>query len=370
MSLIIFIAASILLCSFHIYMKNKEASKTLVFICGLWLCFMFSLISSNQPIIPESDMAGYLNTIQSYKHLSLEEYLSVLRYEFGFTLIMYLFSALSSTSAFVFVIPLIQSLVFLLIVNSIFKPKTSILVMYLFVTYFVSYNASINVLRQGIAMPIFVFAYVMYINKRYYWFVLFSLLATLFHNTVLIMFIPILIMHFRINIVTCAIVYLFSMLLSFLNLNEWLIRPLMDLSGVSDSYFYIVNDDSLYDFYQVGFRFDFLLFTALPLSLYFLIRKIYGSDYFSNSTNQWFSFYIILGTVAQLLTFIPFVDRIYMYSWYLFPILLGMIVSDLYNNRHKTDTLVSSVKYIELSGVFSIVLYSSAFVMGIYRCVY
>ena len=71
---------------------------------------------------------------------------------------------------------------------------------------------------------------------------------------------------------------------------------------------------------------DFLIFSMVPILLmgYFEFRSGFDREW-----NSIFVAYIVLNSVANALSFIPYSDRIYSFSWLLIPIIITVLYRHL-----------------------------------------
>lgn len=217
--------------------------------------------------------------------------------------------------------------VFLAAIRRLVRPVEVLVVLmcYTAFPYFVAYGA--NGLRQGLALVFLLMAYVQIRQGlRAGWWWLF--LAPLWHSGAWLA-VAVTVAHQ----VMCRFVvsprrrwalvlstFLVSVLLSFTGLNESLMRQLptfVDLKQTQEIYF----TDAVDVGYRAGFRFDFMLFSLLPL-LTALLLRVRHSTFSYTGPGWWLSLYLSLNVVYQLFAFAPFADRFAGFSWFLLPLVI------------------------------------------------
>lgn len=105
--------------------------------------------------------------------------------------------------------------------------------------------------------------------------------------------------------------------------------------------------------YITGFRWQFALFSFLPIVIYILLNKFFNLAY----SNQILSIYIWMNGLGLLFNFLPFYDRFLIPSWMLLPFLMTNYVSDiLLSSKSRTSKTVMILLVLSITALaFSVV---------------
>jgi len=236
-----------------------------------------------------------------------------------------------------------------------------LLICYSAFPYFVAYGAS--GLRHGLALVFLLMAFVCFQqNRRTAW--VWLLLAPLWHSgawlAVAVTFMHWLLCRFsykewlRWSLVMLAL--LLSIILSASGLNEPLLSQLPDYVDLQKSHDIYFTDAARYG-YRSGFRWDFLLFSLLPLGTGLLFRKTAATFRYSGS-GWWLSLYLSLNCIYHLFSFAPFTDRFAVFSWFLMPLVVFLQIRE--TNRKNLMTLF--VAAICLVNVVMLQFYTGNFI--------
>lgn len=183
------------------------------------------------------------------------------------------------------------------------------------------WNSQLNVIRIGIAIPIFfVGSYFLYLNKLLKA-LLFFIASILFHFS-MIMFIPFI---FLVYLSEKRIIIIFILLSIFYlsGLCEIVFNIIADNLSAVKSFKYYLNNATNERGYKNGVRFDFYIFTLFFFLLSLKVRK------YSKSSNYIFKLYTVLAFPFLIIGFINFSDRIIMISWSLIPILSALFFTKI-----------------------------------------
>jgi hypothetical protein len=146
-----------------------------------------------------------------------------------------------------------------------------------------------------------------------------------FHSSSLIYLVPALILivnpKFEIN------KYLVIWCLSILIGASEILSSVGDIFLIDTDYSHYLST-SFGQSYQSGIRLDFILFSIIPLLLYFYIAN---KKLVNVKCTELLKAYLILNSIANMISFIPYSDRVYVYSWLLIPVYVSSIFKYLPN---------------------------------------
>lgn len=288
-----------------------EKADSVNFCLSLILAFFFVFVVSGRSFYHTGDTQTYLTLYRNVGLYSFSEIGEYFRVEYGFLVLTKLINFFGfSERGYLVVVSLIQAALWLICLNRYLSSAKVLLALFFFISFFVSYNAGANVLRQGISIPIAFIAGSFFIKRNYLTSLAIFYIATIFHTTSLIV-----LLSFIVSVRCIAIRYYFLMfllltLLSYLNLFSGFITM---VPGLSDSYSHILNATEKYD---VGFRYGFWVFTTIPLVLYFFLTKAGKED-----NDLLFKIYLTFSSIFTIAFAIPYSDRFGLYAW-LFMIVL------------------------------------------------
>ncbi len=189
-------------------------------------------------------------------------------------------------------------------------------------------------MKQALAMGLLMQSYIaFYHQKRSAWLWLGA--APLVHSGALLVY-PFVITHlltwrpsfgYRRAIVFSLLLLSASIFLSMAGLTKTFMQPLQAAVPLSDNYEIYFQDASSFN-YRAGFRWDFTIFSILPLMVAFWLRRR-GNRLSLMVSGWWLNLYILLITIYQLFSFAPFADRFAGFGWNLVPLILMVMVTDI-----------------------------------------
>lgn len=220
---------------------------------------------------------------------------------------------------------------------------TVVIFLYSVYPYFVFYIAS--GMKQAIALAFLLFGYIaLSRNNKSGW--LWIGVAIGFHSGASLV-VPFVVLHklmwnawfgysnaLRFS-VTLFVVSLFA---SLTGLNEAFLIPLQDYFVVSERYAIYFSDASELS-YRSGFRVDFTAFSLLPLIAAVFLRSK-GNGLTLGVSGWWLNLYILLACIYQLFAFAPFADRFAVFSWYLTPLILVIMLAEIGRRRELQVTVL------------------------------
>jgi hypothetical protein len=293
----------------------------------------------------QGDTETYLRVFNNITYTTYENMNELFRLEYGFLLLTKLLNEANLNSrAYLFTIALIQVVLWVLCYKSYLDKQKLLLAIFLFISFFVSYNLGSNVMRQGIAIPISFLGMRLYFLKKYNLAILCFVIAYSFHHTSLLITIAVLLSYPSIRIKWYFIAFFILTFISGLNLSGPIIQL---IPGLEADYSHILNATENYD---VGFRLDFWLLTSFPLILFCLLNEA-GKQ----KVDITFKAYLILASIFIIAFNIPYSDRIGMYPWMLMTILIPMFIG---NYKYKIlNSNVIAVIIIFIVGSLSLAIF-------------
>lgn len=202
--------------------------------------------------------------------------------------------------------------------SNVFKPYLILTLIWFSFPFF--YSITLNVLRQGLAFVFVIYAIdVRLQNKRVLPYIL-LLAGVLFHYATLLYIIGFIAVDACIKSRHILLIWLVMILMSFLGLmDKFILFILKNLVGL-DPYFSTYLNSSIDDNYLTGFRFDFLIFSAIPVFYYHAIKRFGGVD---EEISLIFKLYLSMNIIYWCFTDFPFNDRFAIASWLLMPLLIN-----------------------------------------------
>lgn len=248
--------------------------------------------------------------------------------EFLFNLIALLFRGLDL--GFNFFLLLISSFFYIFLYKSlkIYSEiyKSNLLIsFFICISFFFFLSTSINIIRQGLSLVFLMLAFSFWIKRgggqKIIFLILFSLAL---HSTSLI---PVLIFLFCTFILKFKVIYLFilfyfvSILLAYLDFGLLNISPLfLEFLGQERRVGYLSDDGA--EFYEVGFKPQFVIFNTLFLFLFLYIRENILDFYLKDKYSILLGYYIISSIIFFMAFDIAFSDRWGLFSWLSIPFLV------------------------------------------------
>lgn len=171
-----------------------------------------------------------------------------------------------------------------------------------------------NTLRAGFAIAFIMFGLV---SEKKFWKLLFMLSAVMLHRS---MIIPILGYFFAVFVKKDRVFYLIWIVCLILSLANFNLNPLIENLGFLDerveSYGETLNS-SMLSSYKMGFRWDFLIYSIIPMliSVYNIKKHSIEDTVLSRLLNM----YIFVNAIWLLVIRISYSDRLAYLSWFLIP---------------------------------------------------
>lgn len=213
------------------------------------------------------------------------------------------------------------------------------------VTAFSFWGYGTNGIRNGLATSILLLAFSFY-NKKWKAILLF-ILATGMHKSVMLPVLAAVVAYFYHNTKTYTYIWLLCIVAS-LVLSDSLTSLFSGFSIIDDDRFsaYLNNDEYADSFSSTGFRWDFLLYSMVPIIMgwYVVVKRNKYDSIYSLLLNT----YIISNAFWILIIRTSFSNRFAYLSWFLYPLILiyPVIKFDLWNKQYSKSGIVVLLHFI------------------------
>lgn len=330
----------------------------IAFVTIVTFIWLWSVICFREPA---GDPFRYMLDFRTIQQLGLADLPRYERSPIGFTLLNWLCGRLTSQSWFFFSCIYLLCLVPLYHALRLFLGKingTVALMLYSMYPFYINYLAS--GFKQGIATGLVLVGIARVLRGEKAGF-LWLLAATWFHGSAWMCVAAVggwvLLRMFSLTRVI-PIILLTSLVLGACGLSQPLVEatlpePILDALGFS-SYFdkdFQESSEFLNENIKLGFRWDFAIFTLLPLMLWYANRRV------STGLGGLIGIYALLASLYFMMSFVPYADRIAGFAWALLPIIILKITLDFRRELFSRGVVV---------GIFATYPLLMAFYMGKY----
>lgn len=224
------------------------------------------------------------------------------------------------------------------------SPRHTFLLMLMFTTYFLFWANGVNGIRIGVASSWFLLG-VTYKDKKSIQILLFAL-AVSFHLSIILPVIAYVLTFFYTNSKAYFVTWFTSIGLSLLLGGFW--EKLFAGFDVGDERFsvYLTSQSDADVFAYTGFRWDFLLYSSIPVVLgaFYLYKKNFNDKFYSQILNT----YLIANSFWILVIRSNFSNRFASLSWFLIPIiiLLPLLKDRLLQNQESKIGLMLFFSFV------------------------
>lgn len=234
-----------------------------------------------------------------------------------FKVLVFLSSRFQSYAIFLFTVSIIINFSLYFFVRKVTRNDKygSSLILFLTIASMFSFSSiQFNIIRNGISIGFFLIGFSYLFDKHWGKFILFSTIAFLFHHSILM---PVLLasvaMLKRIPLWAYLVYYFVAVGISLGGYGIHSIPFWQDL-GLDKLAGYISLTETRY---RVGFRWDFFLYNTFFLVVFLVLRRN-GSQVYLGLLK----YFVLTSGLFFLSFYIPFSDRIGVYSWIAVPVLL------------------------------------------------
>lgn len=285
------------------------------------------------PMVIYDDKSNYLNlfrTISFEKALDLKDK--------GFGLYVYLTRSLFSNENLFFILTaFIYVLGYWIFALKTFSKKyVFVFLLMVFVSFgFTGYG--VNTIRAGFGMGMLLIAFSNRENKILFF--LFGILAVSSHKSMVLPFAFFILSQYVNRPKLYLRIWLLALIISFVNvafITTFLQENLFSFDDRAAGYF----DETKALHYKKGFRWDFVVYSALPIliSFYYLFKLKLNDKFY----NQLFNTYLLTNAIWLLVIRMAFTDRVAYLSWFLIPflVLYPLLKYNLPINQRKGVALI------------------------------
>lgn len=310
-----YIALFILAISVLVISKGEVDNKVSLFIGAIIIGFYVIFVASRNEDHP-GDTFVYLRIFDFVSNN--RNFLDGFRVEPGILVVNKIISFFThSHRDYLIAIALLQSFLWLLLFSLFLKKSEIIVAVFTFISMFMFYNLGMNVLRQGIAIPLALIAILTMHNRKIVLGGLVFLLSLFFHKSVIILLFCYMLTKANLKARITITVWVAFSLLSFLGFLDFI----KDFISVGDDYSHLTTEYAM-DKYKTGFRLDFWVFSFL-----FLVIAWWGvKESKSTKAKLVFDMYVYSNIIFIILFSIPYSDRIGLFSWCLIPFILSQVI--------------------------------------------
>ena len=310
----------LLIILFTIYQLNSgkykgQAKRNSVFIFTLLTLFFIGLRPYNVPGVGHY-FGDTINYYHSFLRLSSGEHLKDSN-DYGFNLLTRFCAENMSAQAYFFILTVLYILPLYFACKRLSFDYTFLLFLAITAS-FLFWSSAVNGIRIGIATSFFLLA-ITFKDKKWLMFLL-LMVAISFHKSILLPVIALIISWYYTNSKVYIAIWFASIILSLLFQGFWeIFFASLNLGDKRfDSYLTTKVDATVFAY--TGFRWDFLIYSFIPVILgsYYIFKKQYRTELYS----QLFNTYLLTNSFWILIIRSNFSNRFASLSWFIIPILL------------------------------------------------
>lgn len=260
------------------------------------------------------DTTTYARTFADYQLSALSE-IKLVNDDYLFSMLMFYSSKIMNVNWFFFILAVIYIFSSLWALRRIF-PNNVWVAFILFIGAFSFFAYGTNGLRNGIATSLFLLG-LSYANKKWLALIV-MIIAVGMHKTMMLPLFAFICSLFYRNSKFYLILWLITIPVSLLSGGFW--ENLFGGLGFDDRLSFMTTEADAAEFSHVGFRWDFLLYSSVPIAVgyYVLFRRQISSVFYSYLLNT----YIISNAFWILVISANFSNRFAYLSWFLYPVVL------------------------------------------------
>lgn len=296
--------------------KPETTSKYSSAITTLLLIFCVLFIGWRDWRVQEVfvDSVRYGQAYLTFDHSSSEDVKDI-----GFYTLQYLCKSIGISVELFFVVCALLYLIPKIKTVKELSPRYSFILLLAMMTSLGFYSYGVNAVRAGIATSFMLLSFVKY--KKIRTFCIYAVLAVLFHKSVVLPLAAFICARiYNKDIKRYIFIWLFAVPLSFVvkGLVSDFILGFDFLNDRAEGYLIGEADASMFS--HVGFRYDFVMFSTVPLLVgwYFIVKKKFDDNFYRII----FCTYSLANAAWILINSVPFSDRFAYLSWFMMPIII------------------------------------------------
>lgn len=203
--------------------------------------------------------------------------------------------------------------------SELFKPYILLTLVWLSYPFF--YSITLNVIRQGLAFVFVIYAIDAKLQQKKYAAYFLLLLGATFHYATLLYAISFFLLALKVTTKRMVLLWFACTICAGIGLTQEFISWLLSALLSGSSYFMSYIDSSVNNEYDLGFRFHFVVFSALPIAYYYLTQQFVAEE---QENTFVFRLYLAMNTLYLFTTSLPYSDRFALASWLLIPFMINL----------------------------------------------
>ena len=238
--------------------------------------------------------------------------------DLGFSVLMYICKCLGVPVRLFLIICASIYIIPLVFVSRKLSSKYAYLIMIMFVTGFSFFNSGANIMRNGMALSLLWLSFINY--KKILPFSIYGICALLMHKSIILPLSAFILARLYTNHKLYMLIWLLAIPLSFV-VKDLVSEIILSIDYVDDrAEYYFTHEASLDQFSKVGFRYDFLIYGAVPIMVggYFIFIKEFKDQFY----NLLYATYLTANAGWIVINEVPFSSRFAILSWFLLPLLI------------------------------------------------
>ncbi|MFK5879321.1 MAG: EpsG family protein [Flavobacteriaceae bacterium] len=223
------------------------------------------------------------------------------------------------------------------------KKGSSLILFLTLASSFSFLSIEVNIIRNGLSICFILFGIYSVLEKKYKNFVIYAIVAYLFHRTAIIPIVVILIIKLfeRVQIKYYLIFYVLAILGSLAGFGFHAISFLSQIGGDDMAALSYSGDTT----YRIGFRPDFVAYNTFFLFLFLKFST-------KNTTDSFLIKYYILSSVIFFFNFyIPQSDRFGLFGWVVIPLLLFNTINEKFPKRKIYISTIIVISYFVINNI-------------------
>ncbi|NMP16515.1 EpsG family protein [Thalassotalea sp. Y01] len=329
--------------------RNAQTKENLVWIKYIISVLLWMIITVMVGARPESvgaDTWVYMWRFETEvsQGVGFWEFLSLSKYNPLFNTITWSSFQLNlSSSGYIFIITLLISGLFFVFGRKLFRRSESIIYFVLMLSFPFFYSVTGNVIRAGLAIGCALISFEHFRRGQLKLFLTWATFSLLFHGTGILAFVPLIIEKLKLKTRLLTVLWLSTIFIG--HFTSWFsYLPELPMFAYEKAHRYLIAGEENIE--STGFRFDFLLFSLIPIILYWFIRQ-----FETDRAEKWKPYlyylhiYMVLNSVYNLFSTANYSDRFALSSWILIPVLISLYFNNTHQSHRKLLVMLSAVTF-------------------------
>lgn len=308
-------------------LHSRKRTMWIVFVY-MWL---FIIVVGLRPLVGcFGDMRAYTWSFESILLKPSLASVLTLNNEWVFSALAYILGKIGGFHLIFFTVTLLYVLIYFLAICRFFKYRRDIVLLFLF-GFFSFFSYATNTIRAGLAMAIVLLAFTYLINLNRHnikplliglslCFIAFGVHRSSVLPVVSFFLGMTILKNCKVNMILWVSCIVFSLIIG-TGLQEGVMNLLMESDFKDPRILQYLGQEASDVFLRTGFRWDFILFSSLPIMVgFFVLSKVKTPD---KSYLLLLNTYIIANMFWVLVNRAPFSDRFAYLSWFLYPVIVA-----------------------------------------------